>query len=131
MQTDELLKKSQRALQSAQLLLAEEDCDGACNRAYYAMFDAAKAALMVQGYSEIAMTTKTHNGLITAFSLHLIKTGVLARELGQSFNRIEEVRLVADYLGSVIDRELAVRAVDEAGQFISVIMCQLFQEENR
>jgi uncharacterized protein (UPF0332 family) len=27
------------------LLLASDDCDGACNRAYYAMFDAARAAL--------------------------------------------------------------------------------------
>ncbi len=37
--------KARRALASAQVLLAGGDTDGACNRAYYAMHDAAKAAL--------------------------------------------------------------------------------------
>ena len=37
--------KADRALTSAPTLLAAKDCDGACNSAYYAMFDAAHAAL--------------------------------------------------------------------------------------
>lgn len=41
-----LLDKSDRALASAQLLFSAGDYEGACNRAYYAMFDAAKAALL-------------------------------------------------------------------------------------
>jgi uncharacterized protein (UPF0332 family) len=37
------LAKARPALASAKLLLASGDVDGACNRAYYAMFDAARA----------------------------------------------------------------------------------------
>jgi uncharacterized protein (UPF0332 family) len=40
-----LMQKAARALDSARLLLDAGDTDGACNRAYYAMFDAARAAL--------------------------------------------------------------------------------------
>ncbi len=43
------LAKAERALASARLLLADDDREGACNRAYYAMFDAAHAALLHQG----------------------------------------------------------------------------------
>ena len=45
MTAKELLDKAERALASAQVLLDIGDVDGACNRAYYAMFDAARAAL--------------------------------------------------------------------------------------
>ncbi|WP_295439099.1 HEPN domain-containing protein [uncultured Thiodictyon sp.] len=45
MSPDEYLAKARRALASARLLLADGDLDGACNRAYYAMFDAAQAAV--------------------------------------------------------------------------------------
>jgi hypothetical protein len=37
--------KARVAAHSAQLLLDAGDADGACNRAYYAMFDAAPSAL--------------------------------------------------------------------------------------
>jgi len=43
---DTLLNKANIALSSAKLLLHSGDADGACNRAYYTMFDAARAALM-------------------------------------------------------------------------------------
>jgi uncharacterized protein (UPF0332 family) len=41
----EWLQKAERALVSARLLLADGDSEGACNRAYYAMFESAQAAL--------------------------------------------------------------------------------------
>jgi uncharacterized protein (UPF0332 family) len=41
----ELFTKAQTAAASARILLNAGDVDGACNRAYYAMFDAARAAL--------------------------------------------------------------------------------------
>ena len=42
-----MMEKASRAITSARLLLDAGDVDGACNRAYYAMHDAAKAALDV------------------------------------------------------------------------------------
>jgi uncharacterized protein (UPF0332 family) len=41
--------KAVRACISARVLLDLGDVDGACNRAYYAMFDAARAALLASG----------------------------------------------------------------------------------
>ena len=44
-----LMDKAARAVTSAKLLLDAGDVDGACNRAYYAMFHAAKATLIGSG----------------------------------------------------------------------------------
>jgi len=45
MNPEKLIRKARRAVESAQLLYEADDVDGACSRAYYAMFDAARAAL--------------------------------------------------------------------------------------
>jgi uncharacterized protein (UPF0332 family) len=62
--TTEILDKAQTALASAKLLLSAGDSDGATSRAYYAMFDAAKAALAWAGGSNDQPQHKTHSGLI-------------------------------------------------------------------
>jgi uncharacterized protein (UPF0332 family) len=41
-----LMAKAAQAVASARVLLETNDADGAANRAYYAMFDAAQAALL-------------------------------------------------------------------------------------
>ena len=69
----ELMDKAIRAIASAKLLLDAGDVDGACNRAYYAMFDAARAALLLSGAPVDPVVAKSHSGLITAFSLHLVQ----------------------------------------------------------
>lgn len=45
MNAAEFWAKANQAAASARLLLTAGDTSGACNRAYYAMFDAARAAL--------------------------------------------------------------------------------------
>ena len=94
--------KSDRALQSARLLLAGGDMDGACNRAYYAMFDAARAALIASGAAVEPEMLRTHSGLISAFSLHLVKPGRIALEHGRALNKVEGLRLIADYKGDAV-----------------------------
>ncbi|MFZ4061888.1 MAG: HEPN domain-containing protein [Polynucleobacter sp.] len=47
----ELFLKANIAAGSAKILLNAGDFDGACNRSYYAMFDAARAALLASGES--------------------------------------------------------------------------------
>ena len=69
------MAKAERALASAKLLLDSGDVDGACNRAYYAMFDAARAALLSINAPVPAEVARTLSGLIAAFSLHLVKPG--------------------------------------------------------
>jgi uncharacterized protein (UPF0332 family) len=102
-----LMAKAVRAGASARVLLDLDDVDGACNRAYYAMFDAARAALLASG-ALVQPRIKTHGGLIAAFGLHLVKNGPISRELGRLLKRAEEIRLVADYTGDSV--ELAPQA---------------------
>lgn len=89
------MRKSEQALSSARQLLTTGDADGACNRAYYAMFDAAQAALLAANVGAAANATKTHRGLIAAFGQHLVLGGHVAAELGASLNKVERLRLLA------------------------------------
>jgi uncharacterized protein (UPF0332 family) len=125
MTADEYMEKAARALSSARLLLADNDVEGACNRAYYAMFDAAHGALLRSGAQVNPAETKTHSGLIGAFGRHLVKTGRLPAELGRALNEVERVRLLADYTGDKIDLEKANWAVDQSAAFIVAIQQEI------
>ena len=113
--------KARQACRSARVLLETGDVDGACNRAYYAMFDAARAALLASHAPVGPEPAKTHSSLIAAFSLHLIKNGPLSRDIGRLLNRGEEVRLVADYNGESVTQSDAERQVAEAELFVTAI----------
>jgi len=119
--TDELWNKAHQAARSAQLLLNAGDTSGACNRAYYAMFDAARAALLTSGAPVSSEIGKTHSGLIHAFSQHIVKTGLVPKELGQSLARAHELRLVADYTGDQVQAIDAQTAVEQATKFIAAL----------
>ena len=113
-----LIQRAHRALASAHLLLDARDTDGACNRAYYAMFDAARAALASEVEPE---TTKTHGGLIAAFGPQLVKPGRLPKELGRMLNRAEEVRLLADYTGGSVEPGDARELLSQADAFVDAV----------
>lgn len=115
------MAKAERALASAELLLSSGDVDGACNRAYYAMFDAARAALLVVQAPVPSEVARTHSGLISAFSLHLVKTGLVAVEHGRSLNKVEDLRLIADYRGDLVDLDKAAWALEQACNFLQAV----------
>ncbi len=130
MNSEALLHKASKALSSAQLLLESGDADGACNRAYYAMFDAARAALMAFQKSDEVLTIKTHSGLIASFSLQLVKPGLIDIELGKSLNKVEDLRLIADYKGDAITLDDASWAVEQAQIFLMTIRSRFFSDKN-
>ncbi len=113
--------KADQALASASQLLAAGDHDSACNRAYYAMFDAAQAALRAANIADVATAAKTHRGLISAFGQHLVLGGHVASELGSSLNKVERLRLLADYTGDPVSPEDSAWAVSEAATFVDAI----------
>lgn len=123
------MQKASRALASARLLLADGDLEGACNRAYYAMFDAAHAALLASGADSNPGETRTHRGLIAAFGKHLVHSGRIPAELGKSLNQVERVRLLADYTGEEIDHEAAQWTVERAASFLDAIQQHLRPSE--
>lgn len=120
-----LMDKASRAVASAKLLLDAGDVDGTCNRAYYAMFDAARAALIGLGVSVEPAVVKTHSGLIAAFSLHLVKTGRFPVELGKALNRVAEIRLVADYSGEEVTIDRAQWVIEQADRFVGAVRQKL------
>ena len=115
------MAKAERALASAQLLLDSGDVDGACNRAYYAMFDAARAALLTVQAPVPSEVARTHSGLISAFSLHLVKRGLVAVEHGRSLNKVEDLRLIADYRGDPVTLDNAAWALEQARHFLQAV----------
>jgi uncharacterized protein (UPF0332 family) len=121
-----LMTKADVALSSANALLALDDVDGATNRAYYAMFDAARAALMVSGAPIDQDIGRTQSGLITAFGLHLVKSGTVDREMGRTLNRAHEVRLLADYTDRSVGLNDARQMVQGAERFFTAIRDAFF-----
>ena len=128
MRAEDLLAKAIRAAASAKVLLDTGDADGACNRAYYAMYDAARAALLASGSPVEPEIAKTHSGLISAFSLHLVKAGRVSVELGKALNKAEELRLVADYKGEPVEKEDAAWAVSQAQIFVHAMQTSFMPE---
>lgn len=112
------IERADAALRSARLLLDHGDNDGACNRAYYAMYEAAKACLLVvPGGMEPPL--RTHSALIARFGLAVVKPGLLPLELGRAFNRVHELRLSADYNDEPVPQDLAADAVAWAERFVA------------
>lgn len=116
------MRKAERALASARVLLQDGDAEGACNRAYYAMFDAARAALMVLPEDAGPPTAiKTHRGLITAFGQYLVATGRIDPAFGRSLNQVEKLRLSSDYFGDVLAADDGLWAVEQAHAFLNEV----------
>lgn len=118
------MTKAERACSSARALLDLGDVDGACNRAYYAMFDAARAALLVSGAPVRPDIGKTHSGLINAFSEHLIKNGPVPKEMGRLLKRAEEIRLVADYKSDSVELSDTQEMVEQAEVFVAALKAE-------
>lgn len=115
------MDKARRALSGARLLLAAEDTEGACSRAYYAMFDAARAALLSGNAEGTETGTRTHRGLIAAFGKHLVLSGQVDAELGRSLNAVQSLRMTADYIGEPPSLAEAAWAIEQAETFIEVL----------
>ncbi|SFU34477.1 Uncharacterized protein, contains HEPN domain, UPF0332 family [Nitrosomonas eutropha] len=114
-----LMAKANTACLPARALLNLGDVDGATNRAYYAMFDAARAALLASGAPVESNIGRTHSGLIGAFSNFLVKNGPVSKEVGRLLNRAHEIRLVADYKGDSVEPADAREIVEQAEIFVT------------
>lgn len=113
-----LMAKAERACESARLLPDDGDLAGACNRAYYGMFDAARAVLLRIEAPVPPEIAKTHSGLIAAFGLHVVKPGLAPLELGRTLNWAEDLRLIADCRGDTVEHADALDIVEKAANFV-------------
>lgn len=124
MNAKDLMAKALQAVASAKVLLETGDADGACNRAYYAMFDAARAALLACG-QEVG---KTHKGVLNTFSEHLVRDGPLPKEVGRLLKQAETRRYLADYEGSPVEISDALEMVGQAEAFVAEIRSRFMPE---
>lgn len=127
---DALMAKADTACSSARALLDLGDVDGAANRAYYAMFDAARAALLVSGAPIAPDIGRTHSGLIGAFGNFLVKNGPVSKEVGRLLNRAHEIRLVADYTGGSVELADVKEIVEQAETFVAAMRAGFMSEES-
>jgi uncharacterized protein (UPF0332 family) len=116
------LDKANRALSGAHTLLQTGDTEGACNRAYYAMFDAAHAALWAAGGRQNGAVIKTHNGLVAAFGECMVKTGKISPEQGRAFANVLKTRLLADYTAEIPSLEEAQETITRAEAFVQAMI---------
>lgn len=65
---------------------------------------------------------KTHSTLVGEFSRRFVESGMLPRNLGRDFNKVEEQRRYADYIADEdIPLDVASELLDKAVVFVDAI----------
>jgi uncharacterized protein (UPF0332 family) len=100
------IARSRRYLATGRVAAGLRDFDSAADRAYYAMYHAAREVLIAID-REKTLAIRKHSTLISQFGLLLVQTGLVDAKLGRWLNRAEQTRLRADYgdPGSVAEEE--------------------------
>ncbi len=115
------LEMANEALQEANLLNQHGHYRASVSRAYYASFYAVQAAL-----ESIDVTAKTHQGALTMFSKHFIKTGILPKNFGKFLQDNLEQRLIGDYeigfKAEFIDAQTAIEYAEKIKQGIENLL---------
>ena len=116
-----LLLQAETALATARLALGTGDTQGAVNRAYYACFYLARAAL--HGVGE---APKTHKGTYSRFGFHFIAEGPLSASVGGILVDAFEARQRSDYdTFSITDVAAAADLVRDAERFVVAVRALL------
>jgi uncharacterized protein (UPF0332 family) len=115
----QLLHKAKTTVRSARLLLEAGDTNSAVNRAYYAMFDAARAALST--VDPKLLKTKRHATVIRRFGRHIVEERGFDRSLGRLFSQTEDIRVTADYEDEIVDKAEARKALEGAEMFVAAV----------
>ncbi|MDZ7625258.1 MAG: HEPN domain-containing protein [Ignavibacteriaceae bacterium] len=89
---DSLLKRADRYLVTAEVLIRETDFESSVSRSYYAMFFAAQAALL-----SLSLSFSSHKMTISAFGEHFIKSEIFSKEMGKDFHKAFDRRQISDY----------------------------------
>ena len=115
-----LWAKAQVASQSARLLIESGDTDGAVNRAYYAVFGAARAALATVR-SSLALS-KRHGTIYRRFDKHLVQERGFDPSLGRAFlSKQRKARQAADYEEGRVDETVARAVIGDMDRFLAAV----------
>jgi uncharacterized protein (UPF0332 family) len=112
-----LWTQAQVASESARLLCEHGDANGAINRAYYAVFGAARAALASVRAS--LAQAKKHGTIFRRFEKHLVQERGFSTALGRAFlSKQMSSRHAADYGEVQLDTATARGIVGEMDRFL-------------
>jgi uncharacterized protein (UPF0332 family) len=118
-----LFAKADRALAAARRML-DHDPDTTANRAYYACFDAARAALLGEGDEP-----KTHSGVHNRFALRFVATGRIQEDVARALSYAAQVRERADYNAlTVLDARTAADLLADAVQFVAAVQALVAEQ---
>jgi uncharacterized protein (UPF0332 family) len=115
----ELVAKAREAARGARALLDIGELNGAVSRAYYAMFEMARAVL--RDIDPKLAAAKTHTTIIARFSKHVVKEKALPQELGRALRRVFDARIAADYSDVPTTREQAEEVIEVMEQFLDAL----------
>ena len=107
------------AARSVHVLMGTGDTRGAINRAYYAMFHAARVALT--SIAPDLAEAKTHATIIGRFGKHLVKERGLDSGLGRIFAQTEDARIAADYEGERVEDKEARLILQGMDRFLAAV----------
>lgn len=86
------IEKAERAYAEAVGSIASGYVETAANRLYYAAYYAVSALLIAYRYE-----VSTHNGVIQMLGMAFLKTGIIDKKYGRTFNQLFSLRLTGDY----------------------------------
>ena len=111
-----LVDKAERALATARQVMGE-DPEAAVNRAYYACFYVAQAALLGVGERP-----KSHAGTHNRFAFHFVATGRVPEEVARTLPSAAQARERADYnVLAVTNPRAAADLLADAERFVEVV----------
>jgi uncharacterized protein (UPF0332 family) len=87
-----LLTRSREALEEAEILAGANHWNTCVSRLYYSCFYAASALLQKQGFS-----SSKHSGVRSLFNNHLVRTGMVSKEISAIYNDLFDRRQESDY----------------------------------
>jgi uncharacterized protein (UPF0332 family) len=112
------LQLAGEALDDSEYLWRNGRLNAATNRAYYAMFHAAQAALASDGMRR----PRTHRGTINLFGHHWVRAGKIDRAYARDLQDAFDMRLKSDYdIYAVTDSDLVKETIDKAGTFVAEV----------
>ena len=89
---DRQVEKAHHFIRQSEEMMTLGHSDLAVNRYYYGCFHIVQALFLQKGIS-----VRTHSGMISQFSQHFVKTGIVSLEDGSLLARLFQLRQKADY----------------------------------
>ncbi|MBI3762574.1 MAG: mevalonate kinase [Chloroflexi bacterium] len=113
----EYMDYARRALRTARLAFDDGDWVAAINRAYYAIFYAANAALELEG-----LERSKHSHVLSLLRQRYVKTGMVEVEYSDIYGQAFAARNESDYERTKFpETQEAEKAIDGAGRFVQRI----------